>query len=177
MWVTLPVRVSNRNIWQPDRWPEFASVGSPSVCIWKECPAFLPALERRALEQAGGDWGWQVGVMKRKTIQICKKTKRNSNAYLVFGYVDQQFGLEKLFEYVLGRHVGERLLGGWGHAHLNHDDRTRDVLFLHTLTVVLYRFDADLRFVRKEHKHLIWTSENFDCFRLANDQLDQFKYR
>lgn len=75
--------------------------------------------------------------------------------YLVFGYVDQQFGLEELFQNVLGCHVGERLLGGRCHAHLYDDDRSRDVLLLHSLAIVFHRFDADFWLVRKENEHLI----------------------
>lgn len=82
--------------------------------------------------------------------------------HLMFGYVDQQFRLEKLFQNVLWRHVGERLLGGRCHAHLHHDDRPGDVLLLHSLAVVLYRFDSDLWLVRKENEHLIWQNANGD---------------
>lgn len=93
-------------------------------------------------------------------------TFRHLIAYLVFGYVDQQLGLEELLQDVLGRHVGERLLGRRRHAHLHHDDRPRDVLLLHTLTVVLHRFDADLRLVREEDEHLVWSGRGVELTRV-----------
>ena len=38
---------------------------------------------------------------------------------------------------------------------LDDNDGTRDVFFLHALAIGLDGFDADLGFIRKEHKHLI----------------------
>jgi len=74
---------------------------------------------------------------------------------LVLGDVDEQLGLQELFEDVLGRHVDERLLRRRRHPVLDDDDRPRDVLFLHALTIRFDRLYADLGFLRKENEHLV----------------------
>ena len=74
---------------------------------------------------------------------------------LVLRNVDQQLGLEKLFENVLGGHVNQGLLGAWGHAHLHHDHCPGNILLLHPGAVGLDGLDPNLGVIREEHKHLV----------------------
>lgn len=74
---------------------------------------------------------------------------------LVLSYVNQQLGFQKLLQNVFGGHVDQRLLRRGRHSLLHDDDRSVNVLLLHSLTVSLDGFNSDLGFVREEDEHLI----------------------